>query len=97
MTQKEKRSPTVLRVQIFRFRVQDSIVYGLGFQGARVEEDYMEHFPRGKDAVLCRFLVRAPTIGKLGVVAKSGKKDRLIGDSRVSGVSLGRCEPCRAC
>ena len=52
-----------------------------------VAEGYMEHIPGGRSEVDARFPEGSLAIGKLGLVSRRGKKDRLIGDSKASGAS----------
>ena len=52
-----------------------------------IEQGYVQHIPGGRAAVLAKFPPERLAIGKLGIVKKEGKKDRLIGDSRASGAS----------
>ena len=52
-----------------------------------VAEGYMEHVPGGRSEVHARCPEGSLAIGKLGLVSRHGKKDRLIGDSKASGAS----------
>ena len=52
-----------------------------------IAKGYMEKIEGGKDAVEKRFSAESLAVGKLGVISRADKDDRLIGDSRASGAS----------